>query len=46
MVRTLFDLPAYAAEFPSCDPANGDFNGDGVVSGPDISDFVVLLTGP
>ena len=46
MVLALLDLSAYAAAFPSCDPANGDFTVDGVVSGPDISDFVVLLTGP
>ncbi len=46
MVLALVDLPAYAAAFPSCDPANGDFTGDGVVSGPDISGFVGLLTGP
>ncbi len=46
MVLALVDLPAYAVAFPSCDPANGDFTGDGVVGGPDIPDFVALLTGP
>jgi hypothetical protein len=47
-VLFLSNYAAWQAEYPGCDPTNGDINGDGVYgqwSLGDINPFVALLTG-
>ncbi len=47
-VLFLSNFAAWQAEFPGCDPANGDINGDGTYgqwSFDDINPFVQLLAG-
>jgi subtilisin family serine protease len=48
-VAYLSNFAAWQGQFPGCDPANGDINGDGTYgqwSLGDINPFVTLLTGP
>lgn len=46
LVQAILDPVEYAAQYPGCDRARVDFNGDGDYDGKDIQGFVTLLRGP
>jgi len=46
MALALVNPTAYAAAHPGCPSANGDLNGDQVLNGGDVQDFVEAINGP
>lgn len=46
MAEALVDPAAYAINYPTCDPLNGDFADDDVLTGADIAGFVSALLAP
>ena len=46
MAEALVDPTGYAANYPGCDPLNGDFADDDLLNGADIAGFVAALLAP
>ncbi len=46
MAEALVDPAGYAANYPGCDPLNGDFADDDLLNGADIAGFVAALLAP